>query len=99
MAFGQRGGGEHRRDYQRLYARILRMLESNVDIDEVLAHVEALRRRGGIEECRKLDRYLLQEIAGFATAKSELQSVFLKMQEKLEALLSPPFFPARQAPP
>jgi ATP-dependent 26S proteasome regulatory subunit len=79
----------------RLFACIVRMLDANADIDDIATCIDRIRQRGDTEQCRNLDRLLLERIAGFDSARKELEAVHDKLQDSLQELLNPPFFPAR----
>lgn len=82
-------------DETRLLAPIVHLIDSGASNDNVLAFVKRLRERGDTELCGQLDRHLITRIAGFEAVKKELEAVHGELREKLEQLLSPPFFPAR----
>ena len=78
-----------------LLARVAEMLDVNADMRAVSLCVDRIRHRGDTEQCKELDRHLLERIAGFASARKELEAVHSQLQESLQELLNPPFFPAR----
>ena len=82
-------------DKGRLLARVIQMLDANADIEAIALCIGRIRHRGNTEQCRDLDRLLLERIAGFAGARKELEAVHSQLQESLQELLNPPFFPAR----
>ena len=82
-------------DTHRLFGRIVGMLDNQADSDELAACVDQLRRSQDVEFGSKLDHLLLKRIADFSRAKKELEDVHNELQEKIQRLLSPPFFPAR----
>ncbi len=82
-------------DKGRLLARVSKVLDANAGI-EVIAHsVCQVRSHGDAGQCRKLDQILLQRIAGFDSARKELEALHSQLKMSLQELLNPPFFPAR----
>ncbi len=82
-------------DNESLFACIVQMLEANADTEEIAACIDRFRLTADVDLCGKLDRFLLQRIAGFHGARTELEAVHRQLEESLQELLKPPFFPAR----
>ena len=82
-------------DERRMFATVVHLLDSGANIEGVLAFVNRLRQRGDTELCGRLDRHLLTCIAGFDKSRKELEAAHGELREKLEKLLSPPYYLAR----
>lgn len=82
-------------DKGQLLARVRQMLDANADIEAIALCIGRIRHRGDPEQCTNLDRLLLERIAGFDGARKDLEAVHSQLQEALQELLNPPFFPAR----
>lgn len=79
----------------RLFARLVRTLDDDVDIDELEAMLVRFRQCANAELKLKIDRHLLLRLQSFKVNVKQLHGAHAQLEEALNRLLRPPYFPAR----
>ncbi len=80
---------------RQLLSRVVSLIEAGAASDQTTVLVDQLRKLPDAQHGKELDRYLLERISAFDRARQELETIHSELQEQLQHLLSPPFFPSR----
>jgi ATP-dependent 26S proteasome regulatory subunit len=80
---------------RQLLSRVVSMVEAGEGFDQTSVLVHQLRQLPDEQHGKELDQYLFERISSFDCARQELETIHSELQEQLEHLLSPPFFPSR----